>query len=381
MLAHLISDFQIVETASQLINVQKRFEGEKIIAVDLEADSMYHFTEKVCLIQMAAEGFVVLIDPLKVTDLSPLRDIFARSDIQKIFHGADYDVRSLYRDFGIEIKNLFDTELAARFLGMKGSGLEALLNTLFNLQLDKKYQKTDWSRRPLPQSMVEYAARDVLYLISLANVLQIELDTKGRTDWVKEECDLLSGVRSAVDDQEPLYLRFKGAGKLTPKELAVLETLLQYRKRIARKKDKPLFRVMRNKSLLHIATARRVSLNGLIKAKILSQKEVSMHGEGILAAVKSAMAIPREKWPRYPHKRGPAILPAVTQRIKVLKNWRDAKATALDMDAALVATKAILNAIAVTNPRQMKDFNRISGLRDWQKKNFGEEILQVLRKS
>ena len=111
------TSYQIIDNSSQLAHLVSRIENETVIGVDVEADSMYHFKEKVCLIQMATANINVVIDPLVIKDLSALKPIFKRNDIQKIFHGADYDVRSLYRDFKFSINNLFDTELASRFLG------------------------------------------------------------------------------------------------------------------------------------------------------------------------------------------------------------------------------------------------------------------------
>ncbi|CAB1068177.1 Ribonuclease D (EC [Olavius algarvensis Delta 1 endosymbiont] len=185
-------DYKIIDSVDALEDLARTIDGEKTVGVDLEADSMYHFKEKVCLIQMAARDINVVIDPLRVRDLSPLKPIFRRSDVRKIFHGADYDVRSLYRDFDISINNLFDTELASRFLGYSETGLEAVLKNKFGVTLDKKFQRKDWSRRPLPEDMVAYAAKDARYLLPLAIELTRELEELGRLWWVQEECANLS---------------------------------------------------------------------------------------------------------------------------------------------------------------------------------------------
>jgi ribonuclease D len=376
-----ISDIQVIDTSAALKRIKERLETEKIIAVDLEADSMYHFSERVCLIQIASERNLVLIDPLKIEDLSPIRSLFSRKDIKKIFHGADYDVRSLFRDFNIEINNLFDTEIACRYLGIKGTGLDAVLFSFFDLRLNKKYQKTDWSRRPLPQDMLEYAAGDVLYLIPLAKILEKSLKKSGRLPWVEEECLRLSGVRPSASDHEPLYLRFKGAGKLSPRDLAVLEALLRFRMLIAEKKDKPLFRVLRNKSLLGIATHRPQSLKKLQQTGVLSEKEFHMYGSGLVDAVNQGVNIPKNELPRYPHKKSSVLKPIVTKRIKALKDWREGVAKSLELDPSLIFPKAILTAIAAMNPRQIDDFHAIEELRKWQIDEFGEAILPVLKKT
>jgi len=170
--------YNIIDSSSKLTQLVSQIENETVIGVDVEADSMYHFKEKVCLIQMATANINVVIDPLVIKDLSALKPVFKRNDIQKIFHGADYDVRSLYRDFKININNLFDTELACRFLGFPETGLEAVLKKKFAITLDKKFQRKDWSRRPLPREMIAYAAEDARYLLPLAQDLTAELKDK-----------------------------------------------------------------------------------------------------------------------------------------------------------------------------------------------------------
>jgi ribonuclease D len=170
--------YHVVRTVAQLEQFVERISREKILAVDLEADSMFHYQEKVCLLQMAGNGENVVIDPLEVNDLSPLAPLFSDKKVCKVFHGSDYDVRSLYRDFSIEINNLFDTQLASMFMGERETSLGAVVSKRFGIQLDKRYQKKDWSQRPLPDGMIEYAASDVFHLIPLAYQLMDELAAK-----------------------------------------------------------------------------------------------------------------------------------------------------------------------------------------------------------
>ena len=201
-------NYQIIDTASGLEDVALLLKKEKIAAIDLEADSMFHFKEKVCLVQIATKRINVIIDTLQIKDLSLLKPFFANRDTKKIFHGADYDVRSLYRDFRIKINNLFDTQIACMFLGIKETGLDAVLQQRFNIKLNKRFQKKDWSKRPLPDEMIEYAACDVIYLLPLSAILEKELAEKGRLAWVDEECAILSKVRPPALNSSPLYLKF-----------------------------------------------------------------------------------------------------------------------------------------------------------------------------
>ena len=374
------ADYQIIDTVTGLEKIVKSFEREKAIAVDLEADSMFHFKEKVCLIQVAAKNRSIVIDPLQIKDLSSLKSIFAGHHIQKIFHGADYDVRSLFRDFNIETNNLFDTELACRFLGIKETGLEAVLKKFFKISLDKKYQKKDWSKRPLQQEMLDYAARDVIYLVPMAEILEKELDNKGRLSWVHEECDYLSKVRPALSDDEPLFLKFKGAGRLKPRSLAVLEALLQFRKKVAGKKDKPLFKIIGNNDLMKITLARPVTLQGLKGTKALSNRQVSIYGKALVETINKAIKIPEDKLLVYPRKKAPVLSHRVPKRVEELKKWRYEKAKELEVDSAIICNNALITSIAVLNPSNSNSLETIKNMKSWQKQEFGKEIIAALSK-
>lgn len=369
---------KIIDTFDALANLVQMIENEKTIGVDLEADSMYHFKEKVCLIQIASRGINVVIDPLMIKDLSPLKPLFKNADIQKVFHGADYDVRSLYRDFRITINNLFDTELASRFLGYSETSLEAVLKKKFGVALDKKYQRKDWSKRPLPRDMISYAAKDVRYLLPLAESLSTELKNKHRLRWVMEECEYLSKVRPNINNADPLYLHFKGAGKLDPRSLAVLESLLQYRRKIAQKKDMPLFRILGSRALLELAEKKPLNLINLEKAEILSHRQISMYGHKIIQTINDAMQIAQRNLPVYPRKKSPKVPLVVAGRVKVLKQWRDARAAELAVDPALLCTKSLIGTIALQKPRKISDLAAIRELKDWQRKEFGHEIVQMM---
>jgi ribonuclease D len=372
--------YKMINTRNELENFVGTIENEKAVGVDLEADSMYHFKEKVCLIQMAATNINVVIDPLVVKDLSPLKPIFKRGDICKIFHGADYDVRSLYRDFRITIQNLFDTELASRFLGVPETGLEAVLKKKFAVTLDKKFQRKDWSRRPLPPDMIAYAAEDARYLLPLAQDLKAELDERNRLGWVNEECEYLSRVRPITVNDQPLYLNFKGAGKLDSRSLAVLENLLGFRREVARRKDKPLFRIFGNRSLMELAGKKPLNLKQLEKTRALSSRQISMYGRGMLAAIQGAMNLPAEELPVYPRKKSPRISLAVAGRVKALRNWRDKQVQKLAIDPALICNKALMSTIAVQKPLNLSELAAVKEMKNWQRKEFGQDIVKVLRK-
>jgi ribonuclease D len=367
-----------IDDAGAFATAVFRMRGEPWIAFDQEADSMFHFTEKVCLIQMAMPTAAFVIDPLAVGDLSLLADVLSNPAIVKILHGADYDIRCLYRDFGITLENLFDTELAARFLGEPETGLNALVGKYFGITLEKKYQKKDWSVRPLSAEMIAYAADDVRYLIPLYHLLRARLEDKNRLDWVLEECGDLSRVRYGPDADQPLFLRIKGAGRLEPQSLAVLEALLAHRLQIARQKDRPPFKIIGNETLLDIARTKPGNLAALENTRILSDRQRHMYGKQIITAVQSALSIPSGDLPRYPRKPHAAGNGMVLKKFDRLKRWRAGKAEALGMDPGVLISNAILKTVAENHAAGADAIDPLDGLKRWQKHAFGAEIIRTL---
>ena len=379
MKPNITLSYQIVDSIVELKKMVAILETKKAIAVDIEADSLYHFTEKVCLIQIASEQTVYIIDPLAIKDLSPLIPLFYNCNIQKIFHSADYDIRCLYRDFQIQVTNLFDTQLACRFLGMKETGLDAVLLKQFNIHTDKKYQKKDWSRRPLSQDMLVYAAKDALFLVPLGKALEKALENKGRLSWVYEESQLLSKLRPTSNGAKPLFLKFKGAGRLNPRELAILESILKYRKTVAQRKDLPVFKIIGNSAILKIVKSKPLNLNQLEKTQALSRKQIDRYGRILSKNIQKALEIPENELPTYPRKKAPLVKPTARKRIKVLKSWRERKAKTLGIDPCLVCSKAIIADIAIKNPNNTSQLNQIKELKNWQKNMLGKEIITILR--
>jgi len=347
----------------------------EIIGVDLEADSMHHYFEKVCLLQIATDSASYIIDPLAIKNLSSLHPVFSNPRIRKVFHGADFDVRSLYRDFRLEVENLFDTQLACKFLGFQETGLEALLRSRFYVELNKKYQRADWSQRPLSPEMLEYAAMDGRYLIPLARMLEKELEEKSRLSWVEEECQFLSKVRFTPPSHELLYLRVKGASRLDRRSLAVLEALLNFREAKAQESDLPPFKVLGNESLLELATKKPLRLEELETGKVLSRKQIDRYGTRLVREIHRAMAIPDEALPVYPRETKPDLPSAVRKRVKALKSWRDLRAKSLAMEPGILINNALILDLAFKNPQSIKEMEEIPGFKKWRKDHFGREIL------
>jgi ribonuclease D len=364
----LTRDADIVALAAELLN-------DTVIAVDLEADALHNYQEKVCLLQFTGSKRTVLVDPL-AADLTPLGPVLADPAIRKIFHAADYDLRCLRRDFGFVVNGLFDTMISAQFCGEAKIGLADVLGKYFEVVLDKKYQKADWSLRPLPEEMAHYAAEDTRHLHKLAQLLEAKLRELGRIDWVDEECRLLEQVRFA-ENGGPMFLKFKGAGTLDRRQLATLEALLVWRDSEARRRNRPLFKIIGNAQLLELARLRPLDSASLATVPGLSSGQAERYGRALLAAIAEAAALENSALPIYPRERAPERDPEVDRRMKRLKEWRQAKAAELSLDPGVMINNAALEAVARQQPRTVAELDALNGIKRWQVSEFGDELLTV----
>jgi ribonuclease D len=360
----------------QLQAFAQRLEQHASIAIDLEADSMHHYREQTCLLQFSTPEETLLVDPLRLPNLDPLQIVLADPAIRKLFHAADYDLRCLRRDFKLQVRGLFDTMVASQFCGEEKFGLADLLNKYFSVQLDKKFQRADWTIRPLPHDMMNYAAEDTRHLERLAEIMSANLRQLGREDWVAEECQLLEQV--AFDIQEgPRFLRFKGAGKLERRQLAILELLLEWREGEAERRDVPPFKVFGNQGFLAIAQHAPEALQDLARLEGVFPRLVDRYGKQLLRLIAQAQSLPADQLPQFPRGVRRVKEPEVEKRLSNLKLWRTQKAAELKLDAGLLINNALLEELARSQPKELEHLDM---LKNWQRKVLGEELLSVLSK-
>ena len=368
----------ILTTTEEVARLSGELARQQVIAVDLEADSMHNYREKVCLLQVSTPQETVLIDPLAEIDLEPLAEVLADPAVRKIFHAADYDIRCLHRDFGLEIRGLFDTMIACQFTGEQKVGLADVLNKYFSISLDKAFQRADWSQRPLPEEMIRYAAEDTRHLHRLAAMLEERLQQLGRHEWVAEEFALLEKVRHAEADG-PLFLRFKGAGRLAPRQLAALEGLLQFRDSEAQRRDCPLFKVVGNRPLLDLARNLPRGLQALVGIEGISPRLADRYGSRWLKIIEAALALPEEDLPVFPRQERPERDPRAEARLAILKKWRQDKAAELGMDTGVLINNAVLEEIARLDASDPQELTQVEAMKGWQRREFAQELVQTLR--
>ena len=368
---------EIITSAPRLAEVAALLSRQTEIAVDMEMDSLHHYREKVCLVQVSTRQQSWLIDPLALSNLEPLAAPLANPEIVVVMHGSDYDIRSLHRDYGIEVTNLFDTMIAARFLGLTEFGLAALLKARFGIELDKKYQKADWSKRPLSREMCAYAAADTSDLLPLYDQFRAELEQRGRLEWLLEEGRAVCQARVTEKDG-PLFLYCKGAGKLRGHTLAVLEELLQMRDHQAELLDRPPFKVLSADTLIDIAENRPQTLYELSLFKGMTPGQLQRHGDGILSAIERGMATPESSLPRFPRTLKKEVLERAKERLKNLKAWRECCSRELGLDPGVLAPNWLLEAVADTESAAQEELETIPGMRDWQKQLYSGEMARIL---
>jgi len=375
-----LSTTRWVRTHEQLARLAESLSVASALALDTESDSLHHHVEKVCLVQLATDrGDACLVDPLALRDLSPLAPIMADRGIAKVLHGADYDVTTLKRDFGFRFAGLFDTMIAARFLGRPQIGLQALAQAELGVALSKESQRDDWSRRPLSPTQEQYALADVAHLLVLQARLAGELGQLGRLSWVKEESDAVAALEPARRGRDPeAYQKVKGMRRLSRRQQAVLREIYGWRENLAETTDVPAFKLFSSEALIETAQRAPRTAAELAQVRGLSPR-VRSRGEELLAAIGRAVELPDAELPRLsPPPPRPVLSEAVRKRIESLRTWRTKAAAGLAVDVSVVLPQRLLERLAQAGPREVEALSEIEGLRRWRVEAFGGELVAAL---
>jgi ribonuclease D len=352
------------------------------LALDTEGASFHRFVDRIYLLQLSTRARTAIIDPLNVSaqTLAPLGAMLENAGVEIVLHDADYDLRLIHRDYGWHVRNIFDTRVAAQLLGLKAFGLAALLERYFGVRLDKKHQRADWSMRPLPADMLEYAAQDTMNLLELRDRMRDALEKKGRLGWAREEFARLEGTKWDDDDPSATFLRVKGARDLSRRELAVLRELVPWRDSVAREMDRATFRVIGNDQLLEIARVQPRNRNELAAIRGVSRGIQENRTTEIVSAVQRGLDVPEADLPRFPKSARWDRDPQFDTKVNALKTVRDEASQRLDMDPGVLASRERLEVVARKNPQGADELRAIPELRQWQVEVLGEGFLKALRK-
>lgn len=365
-----------VRTPDQLDDLADELAGCRAIGIDTEADSLHHYTEKVCLVQLTAFGGASwLIDPLALRDLSALAPALADATVLKVVHGGDNDVTSMRRDFGFTFRSMFDTSIAARLLGDVEVGLQALVRNELGVELSKSSQRDDWSKRPLTAKQEAYALADVAHLMELAARMTDRLAEAGRTEWAREEFEALASLPPAQKRTGPdEFRRIKGSAKLSRRQQAVLRELYLWREGRAAAADRPPFKVVGPEVLLALAEQSPTTVDEVADA-LASYRNQRGQIEVVFEAIQRGLELPEDELPSREQGERTVFSSSARRRVEALRTWREHEARRSRLDPSIVMPTRILERIALAGPRTLAELAAIEGMRRWRVTEWGPALL------
>lgn len=369
---------RLVETPAELDGLLRDLATPTRIAVDTEAASYHRYSDGVCLVQLSTAAVTAVVDVVKLPAVGALGALLMDARVETTFHDADYDLRLLDRDHHFGVARLFDTRIAAQLLGEPGIGLAALLEKYQGVKLDKKFQRADWSRRPMEPGMLEYAAADTHYLLKLRDLMEEKLRAAGRWSWAEEEFGIAAKVRWEEKPAEEAYLKVKGARLLRPRALAVLRELYRWRDEAAKRLDRATFRVMNPETLLLLAELQPREVAALRGVRGISPDQVERRGRDLVAAVEQGLAVSDADLPRFERTRRPPPDPAFDARLERLKGARNAAAERLALQPGVLCPNGILEGIAKLEPKGVTELAKVEEMRKWQVEVLGQELVAAI---
>jgi ribonuclease D len=335
--------------------------GPAVCAIDTEADSLHRYRESLCLIQFAAQGEPVLIDPLAIDDLSPFGEYLTQATVW--MHGADYDMTMFKREFGALPPTIYDTQIGARLLGARKFGLGDLVQQFFGIELSKSSQKADWGKRPLSEKMIEYARNDVRYLLEMGDLIVTKLTSLGRLEWFLESCEAARLKVLERDENRDDCWRIQGSGKLDRFQLACLREIWRWRDAEAMQWDRPSFMVATNSQLIEwtltISTRKPLELPHHFRPDRVRRLQ---------EAVNTAFALPEAEWPERIVGKRRKRDKEFDQRVDAFIAKRTKVADQLGIEPSLIASRAVLESIAAAEVRPDEVLLR------WQRECLGSAL-------
>lgn len=349
----------------------RRARSSSVLAIDTEFLREKTYYAKLCLIQMATEDEVAIADPFAVDDLRALVPLLEDENVVKLFHAGGQDLEIIYRETGVLPTPLFDTQVAAALLGHTMQvGYAVLVHSLCGVSLKKTDSFTDWSRRPLSDSQLEYAADDVVYLPEMYRVMRDRLETKGRLGWLANDFADLADPARYEEDPRLRYRRLKRGSSLSRKQLSAAREAAAWREVEARKRDVPRKWVITDEQIVEACKREARTIDELFMVRGMRERLTTRDARALVACMKAGMDLPCEQWPE--PDRSSKSEPNV-----------DAQ---LDLMSALVRLRARENDIAMQALASHSDLamvargytENVDVLRGWRRAMVGEELLELL---
>lgn len=371
--------YQFVQNEAEWQQCVAALRGHNRLAIDLEANSLYAYQEQICLIQISIPGKDYIIDPIAGLDLKPFGALLEDSSVEKIFHAAEYDLILIKREFGWQMKNLFDTMWAARILGVNRVGLANMLEERYGAKLNKKYQKANWCRRPLSGSQLAYAQMDTHYLHQLRDDLAAELDAAGRSVEAKEIFEEQILVEPPVKEFDPdSFWYINGVHDLEDHQKAVLKAINIYRDEEAQRQNRPHFKVFGEKTMLQLARQEPENARQLEAIHGMTSGQINRYGQQLLRMIRENKNGPSPKRPSRNYQRPPE---EIANRYEKLHNWRKEWAKKRGVESDVILSRQKLWELARSNPQTLAELENTAVLGPWQFQTYAQEILKILKEN
>lgn len=367
-----------ISTTEQLRHLCVQAETEGRFALDLEFIRENSYAPRLALIQMAVSDTCAIVDPLAITDLTPLLTLCASPQTLKVLHAAGQDTEVLYWHAGMISVHIFDTQLAAALVGLGDQlAYSRLVDQLLGVSLAKSESYSDWLQRPLSPAQITYALDDVRYLLPLHDLLTQRLEAMGRTAWLLEECRKYANPALYQRDPTQLYRRIRRSTMLSSQGLAILRELAIWRDREARQRDRPSGSIMHDETLVEVARKAPRTLQELQHLRGVPPREIERSGPALLTVVAQGMAVPEAERPQPVHTgRGPT--PTEELMIKFLEACLKALCSREKLSSTFIASRTELETL-VRRYRQGRLATEGSPvLEGWRGALVGQEILDVL---
>ena len=367
---------RVIKTSQELESLVSRLFEEPAIAIDTEFHGEKRYWPDLYLIQIADSRGPLAVDPLEIDDLSPLGKVLESRSPVKVMHSARNDIEILMQQLNIEFRSVFDTQLAAAFLGHnRQTSLSNLIKAECGAVAGKGHTLTDWSLRPLSNAQIEYALDDVRYLLEIYEKQVRRMTNLGRLEWYRQEAASLTDVSSYGNSLKKKFRRIRSGSKVRKKRLHLLWTLIKWREEAARSINKPRNYIARDHVIGAIASMAPRNKRSLSTLRGVSDGFVSRWGDDLISIVKEAMQNHSEEYPKIKRRHSK---PGISARRDILRIFLKQESCRLGISSELLLSRDLLDALAMDPPGNEEELYAIEELSGWRKEALGNELISIL---
>ena len=367
-----MTTLQYIDTPSQLAQLCEQIKKELWVALDTEFLREKTYYPKFCLLQIATPEWVACVDPIALPNLEILFDVLYDPAIVKVFHSCRQDLEIFFQATGKLPSPIFDTQVAAPLLGFQDNpGYAMLVSSLLSINLNKAHTRADWSKRPLTGAELEYAADDVIYLCQIYQMMVKKLTELGRIDWLQHDFAELTNPELYKVDPEKAWFRIKGKNKLTGRQLSIIQTLAQWREKMAQAEDRPKSWLLRDELLFDLAKLQPETVQELANVRGINERSVNRYGRELcqlITAAKNRPPLPLNEKDRSAKKtqQEEAILDILTALVRI-------RAEENALNPSILATRKDLEELLFS----LSDESPL--LHGWRYTMAGKELVGLLK--